>query len=81
MYITSSAPSKRSLGSVNGVAQTGVSVARLVAPGVANMMLGVSIERGWMGGYAVYLVLSLLAGVGVVLAGRLPRGVWEAEEG
>ncbi|KAF9453693.1 MFS general substrate transporter [Macrolepiota fuliginosa MF-IS2] len=79
MYINSSAPSRRSLGSVNGLAQAAGSIARLVGPGLANAVLGLSIERGWMGGYAVYFLLCLLTVGSVGLVGLLPRGVWEAE--
>ncbi|KAF9453690.1 MFS general substrate transporter [Macrolepiota fuliginosa MF-IS2] len=80
MYINSSAPTKRSLGSVNGLGQTAVSVSRFLGPAIANGMLGVSIERGWMGGYAAYFLLSFLAVGGVVLVGLLPEGPWETKE-
>ncbi|KAF9453689.1 MFS general substrate transporter [Macrolepiota fuliginosa MF-IS2] len=80
MFITTSAPTKRSLGTVNGMAQTAGSVARLIGPGFANVMLGLSIEKGWLGGYAVYFVMSFFAVGGVVLAKMLPEGAWDAAD-
>ncbi|KAF9453691.1 MFS general substrate transporter [Macrolepiota fuliginosa MF-IS2] len=80
MYINSSAPTKRSLGSVSGLGQTAVSVARFLGPTIANGMLGVSIERNWMGGYAVYFLLSFLVVGSVIVVGKLPKGVWRAED-
>ncbi|KAF9453684.1 MFS general substrate transporter [Macrolepiota fuliginosa MF-IS2] len=78
IYITSSVPNKHSLGSVNGIAQTSASVARLIGPAFANTLLGLSIEKGWMGGYAVYFVLSGMAVGGMILVGMLPESAWEA---
>ncbi|KAF9453686.1 hypothetical protein P691DRAFT_755313 [Macrolepiota fuliginosa MF-IS2] len=56
------------------------SVARLVGPAFANTMLGLSIEKGWMGGYAVYFLLSCTAVGGVLLVEMLPKSAWESEE-
>jgi hypothetical protein len=42
-------------------------------------MLGVSIEKKWMGGYAVYVLLSIMTCVCVVVARRLPRDGWEVD--
>ncbi|KAF9453685.1 MFS general substrate transporter [Macrolepiota fuliginosa MF-IS2] len=79
IYITSSAPNKQSLGSINGIGQMTVGISRLVGPVFANTMLGLSIEKGWMGGYAVYFVLSVIAAGGVLLVGKLPESAWETE--
>ncbi|KAF9453687.1 MFS general substrate transporter [Macrolepiota fuliginosa MF-IS2] len=84
IYITSSVPNKHSLGSVNGFGQMAASVARLTGLAFANTMLGLSIEKGWMGGYAVYFMLSCVAAGGVLLVGMLPKSAWETgglEEG
>ncbi|KAF9453688.1 MFS general substrate transporter [Macrolepiota fuliginosa MF-IS2] len=80
MYITSSAPNRHSLGRVNGIGQTVVAIARLVGPAFGNTVLGLSIEKGWVGGYAVYFMLSCVAVGGVLLVGMLPKSAWETEE-
>lgn len=76
VYITSSAPNKRSLGSVNGITQVPALLSRLVGSSFATFVLGASIRNGWMGGYAGYLMLSLLACGCVGLMRRLPRDGW-----
>ncbi|KXN91960.1 Protein ZINC INDUCED FACILITATOR-LIKE 1 [Leucoagaricus sp. SymC.cos] len=54
IYITTAAPNSRSLGSVNGLSQTAIAVSRLIGPALATSMLGLSITKGWMNGYAVF---------------------------
>ncbi|KAF5349729.1 hypothetical protein D9756_008954 [Leucocoprinus leucothites] len=76
LYITSSAPNKQSLGSINGMMQVPTSLSRLVGSSFATFMLGLSIRKEWMGGYAVYYVLGFMACGCVVLVTRLPRDGW-----
>jgi len=80
MYITPSVPSKRSLGGVNGLAETAGLVSGLVGSAIAKAMFNASAEGGWMGGYSGYYLLSLSAVGGVVLVGTLPNGDWGADE-
>ncbi|KAF5349642.1 hypothetical protein D9756_008982 [Leucocoprinus leucothites] len=53
IYITTSAPNNRSLGSINGLSQTAVALSRLIGPAVATSLLGLSLEKSWLNGYAV----------------------------
>ncbi|KAF5349730.1 hypothetical protein D9756_008955 [Leucocoprinus leucothites] len=76
VYITSSAPNKQSLGSINGITQVPALFSKLVGSSFATFLLGLSIRKEWMGGYAVYFVMSFMACGCVVLAARLPRDGW-----
>ncbi|KAF8162794.1 major facilitator superfamily domain-containing protein [Crassisporium funariophilum] len=73
MFITSAAPNKRSLGATHGLAQTLVSIGRIVTPAMTNSLLSFSIKHHVLGGYAVYLALLVLTLGGVWLASRLPQ--------
>ncbi|TFK34910.1 major facilitator superfamily domain-containing protein [Crucibulum laeve] len=77
MYITSASPNKRSLGAINGLAQTLVSISRILAPALASSLLSLSIQHNILGGYLVYLVLGLVVVGCIMLAGRLPRDLWQ----
>jgi len=73
MYITAASPNKRSLGATNGLAQTLVSIGRIVTPILASSLLSFSIQYHILWGYAAYLTLIFLAIGGVGLASQLPR--------
>jgi len=73
MIIISVTPNKRSLGITNGLAQTTVSIARVLAPATATSMFSYSVERGILGGYGVYAVLFAMSCFAILLALRLPR--------
>ncbi|KAF5349922.1 hypothetical protein D9756_009181 [Leucocoprinus leucothites] len=73
MYIIAAAPNRRTLGAVNGLVEISFIGARLAGSALSTFMLGVSIKRGWMGGYAVYWLMSVLAYGCVVLSRRLPK--------
>jgi hypothetical protein len=75
--VTSSAPSKRSLGSTNGLSQTIVSFARAIGPAVATGMFSLSVEKNYLGGYAVYVFWMLLACMALLVAARLPEKAWD----
>jgi len=75
MFITAAAPNKRSLGATNGLAQTLVSVGRIVTPVMATSVLSLSIQRHIFWGYAAYVVLASLTVGGIWLASRLPRSL------
>ncbi|KAG5644661.1 hypothetical protein DXG03_008043 [Asterophora parasitica] len=77
MFITASAPSKRSLGATNGLSQTTVSIARGIGPALATSLFSVSVEHQLLGGYAVYACLFVLTCFGIQLGRRLPRQMWE----
>ena len=73
IYITAASPNKRSLGATNGLALTLVSIARMLAPAIANSLLSFSIQYEILWGYAVYMVLIFFTIGGIGLASKLPR--------
>jgi len=76
IFITSAAPSKRSLGATNGLAQAIVSVQRTMGPAAADWLFAFSITNNVLGGNFVYVVLLVLVCVGLCTATRLPRHRW-----
>lgn len=81
MYVTASAPNKRSLGATNGISQTSVSIARAIGPALSTSLFSLSVSRNLLGGYAVYAIFFVLSCVALPLAVRLPTKVWdEADE-
>ena len=82
MYITSIAPNKRSLGAVNGMAQTTASIARAVGPAASTALFAYSLDHNLLGGYGVFAVLAVTACFGIFLASRLPKNIYgEDSEG
>ncbi|PFH51071.1 hypothetical protein AMATHDRAFT_143366 [Amanita thiersii Skay4041] len=77
MYVTASAPNRRSLGATNGLSQTTVSIFRAIGPALATSMFSFSVEKDLLGGYAVYLVLFVCSCLAIPLAMLLPEQVWE----
>lgn len=80
MYVTSSAPTKTSLGAVNGISQTMVSIARAIGPAMATTLFSFCAEYRLLEGYAVYLVFGVLTCGVLVLADMLPNQAWDAGE-
>ncbi|KAJ7671505.1 major facilitator superfamily domain-containing protein [Mycena polygramma] len=76
MFVTASAP-KSSRGSVNGLSQTLVALARAIGPALSTSLFSFSVQHNLLGGYLVYLVFFVLSGFALVLAGRLPDEVWD----
>ncbi|KAI0078782.1 member of major facilitator superfamily multidrug-resistance, DHA1 sub-family [Panus rudis PR-1116 ss-1] len=76
IYITASSPNKASLGTVNGLAQVGVSIMRTIGPATANSLFSLSIDKHYLGGNLVYLVLSGIACLSLYVADLLPARVW-----
>ncbi|KAG9081515.1 hypothetical protein FS749_007605 [Ceratobasidium sp. UAMH 11750] len=74
IFVTSTAPSKSSLGTLNGISQTTISVIRAVGPATATSLFALSVERNLLGGWFVYAVL-----IGVNLAG-LVASWWLKDE-
>lgn len=61
MFITAAAPSKNTLGSINGMGQTSVAIARAVGPAMVTSMYAFSKQHQILGGHAVFVWLLLLA--------------------
>ncbi|KAJ7183249.1 major facilitator superfamily transporter [Mycena filopes] len=76
MFVTASAP-KSSRGSVNGLSQTLVALARAIGPAMSTSLFSLSVQHNLLGGYMVYLVFFILSGLALVLAGRLPEEIWD----
>lgn len=85
IYITASSP-RRSLGAVNGLAQTSVSFTRCVGPALASSLFSASLRwryaegRGLLWGWSVYGLMLVLVGATLVVGCRLPERPWAREE-
>ncbi|KAJ4466055.1 hypothetical protein J3R30DRAFT_2352837 [Lentinula aciculospora] len=85
IYVRASAPNAYSLGVTNGLAQTGVSIARAIGPASATSLfaLSVQISRGahtkpglafrWLGANLVYEIFILISVGAVIAVRRLPE--------
>jgi len=71
IFVTSSAPSKTTLGATNGLAQTTVSVMRALGPAGASSLFALSIQKNLAGGWLVYWVLSGMGVAAVVVSTAL----------
>ncbi|KAF8220944.1 MFS general substrate transporter [Tricholoma matsutake] len=80
IFIMASAPTKRSLGAVNGLSQTTVSVARALGPALTTSMFSLSVEHNLLGGHGVYAILFLFSSFALLLAVQLPHKLWEEHD-
>ncbi|EUC58980.1 MFS multidrug transporter [Rhizoctonia solani AG-3 Rhs1AP] len=65
IYVNSSAPSKDSLGTLNGISQTLISVIRAIGPATATSLFSLSVRKNILGGNFVYAILLGVSAVGV----------------
>lgn len=80
MYITASSPTKAALGATHGLSQTSASISRAIGPALSASLFSLSVQEGWLYGYAVYVIFAMLSVAGIFLAQQLPEEVWEEEE-
>ena len=80
MFITASAPNKRSLGATNGLAQMMVSISRAIGPAMSTSLFSFSVENNIFGGFGVYVLFAVLSVLALRLATRLPSKMWEHNE-
>ncbi|KAJ6617519.1 MFS general substrate transporter [Mycena sp. CBHHK59/15] len=80
IYVRSAAPSKRSLGATNGIAQTSISVVRGIGPVASTSLFAVSLEINLIGGWLVYVVLVVVSALALVATTYLPTTIWDADE-
>ena len=80
MYITASAPNKRSLGATNGLSQTTASVAKAIGPALSTSLFSFCVQRNILGGYGVYGFFTALSICALYLATRLPLRVWDESD-
>jgi hypothetical protein len=79
MFITASAPSKRSLGATNGLSQTSVSLSRAIGPAFSTTLFAYGIDHNVLGGNAAYALFITLSVVSMLAAAQLPRDPWARE--
>ncbi|KAH9855870.1 MFS general substrate transporter [Lenzites betulinus] len=79
IFIRFATTDDRLLGATNGVSQVTASVMRAIGPAAATSLFAASLEHGWLGGYAVYLVLVGATCVLFGVSAYLPRDMWESE--
>jgi len=75
MYIMAAAPNRRSLGALNGLAQTTASIMRAIGPASATSLFAFSVQHNFMGGYGIYVVVILMVIATSPLYARLPDNV------
>lgn len=76
MYISSAAPDKRSLGALNGLAQTVASVQRTFGTVAADSLFAFSVTNNILCGDFVYGTLIILVFIGLCVAVKLPKHAW-----
>ncbi|KAH9164613.1 MFS general substrate transporter [Lactarius sanguifluus] len=79
MFVASAAPNKRSLGALNGLAQTVVSTQRAVGPAAAASLFAFSLQNNVLGGQFAYAILLFLACAGLCVAVQLPKNTWKSQ--
>jgi hypothetical protein len=77
IYFNDSAPTKATLGAVNGLAQTTASTVRTFAPLTASSLFAFSQQHNLLGGTLVYWVVCFFGLAGWAAATRLPRQLRE----
>ncbi|KAG2739772.1 MFS general substrate transporter [Suillus brevipes Sb2] len=80
MIITASAPTKNTLGTINGLAQTSASIARAIGPAFTTSLFAASKEHNLLGGNAVFFILFMLACALRWLGSRLPDEIKVRDE-
>ncbi|KAF5327853.1 hypothetical protein D9619_004779 [Psilocybe cf. subviscida] len=67
IFITHASPNRASLGATNGLCRTSVTTVRAIGLAVASSLFSVSIDKGYLGGQLVYLVLFSFAAVSIFI--------------
>ncbi|KAG2342104.1 MFS general substrate transporter [Suillus weaverae] len=80
MFITASAPTRNTLGAINGLGQTSSSMARAVGPVLATSLFAASKQHNLLGGNAVFVILFMLAGALRWLGSQLPDKIQDRDE-
>ncbi|KAF5359756.1 hypothetical protein D9756_003027 [Leucocoprinus leucothites] len=75
LFIMDAAPTRNTLGAVNGLGQMMSSVARTVAPSFASSLFSISLQKQLLGGHFVYILLLSITIVGVYMSNQLPSGM------
>ncbi|KAF9525662.1 major facilitator superfamily multidrug-resistance, DHA1 sub-family [Crepidotus variabilis] len=75
IFIAAASPNRASLGATNGLSQMMVSFTRAIGPAMANSLFSFSMEKGYLGGYLVYLILLFVTSLSVYIGWLLPRHI------
>ncbi|KAF7326008.1 SEC23 SEC24 family protein [Mycena kentingensis (nom. inval.)] len=76
MFILASAP-RSSRGTVNGLSQSSVAIARAIGPALGTSLFSMSVENNLLGGYFVYVLFFGFSCASMWLATKLPEEVWD----
>jgi hypothetical protein len=76
MFISSAAPSKRSLGSAYGLSQVASSIQCVVGPAAADGLFAFSLTHNVLGGNFTYIVLVGVVYIALGVSTQLPRNSW-----
>jgi len=74
ILIKDAAPSKQALGAMYGLAQSFSSIARAISPAFVSSLFAWSIEKKFLGGNLVWVVMIALACLGVHLSSSVIDG-------
>ncbi|KAI0833428.1 MFS general substrate transporter [Trametes gibbosa] len=77
MFVTSAAPSRKSLGATNGIAQLAASIVRAIGPAGSTSLFALSLNHNWLGGYGVYVIFTLISCAVMLVGLPLPRNSWQ----
>ncbi|KAJ3571157.1 hypothetical protein NP233_g3936 [Leucocoprinus birnbaumii] len=77
LFIMDAAPTRNTLGAVNGLGQMMSSVTRTLAPSFASSLFSISLQKQLFGGHFVYYLLLSITIVGVYMSYQLPAGMRE----
>ncbi|KAF8668081.1 mfs general substrate transporter [Rhizoctonia solani] len=72
LLVNRSAPNRRSLGVVNGLAQMVASASRALGPAAATTLFAISVQKDLLGGSLVWFVLATIGILGVMAACQIP---------
>jgi len=81
LFVTSSAPSKHTMGATNGLSQMTISFMRAVGPAAATSLFAFGVERDILGGKLVYLIFGVITVGAIAAAGLLPKEAKSSEVG
>ncbi|KAF8344725.1 major facilitator superfamily domain-containing protein [Amanita rubescens] len=73
IIITEIAPSRSSLGTLNGMGQATASTMRSLGPSFASSLYSISLEQQLAGGNAVYYIMTLIVAFGIRFTLMLPK--------
>jgi hypothetical protein len=76
IYISSATPNKRSLGALNGLGRTILSVQAMIKPAIVDSLFAFSVTNNVLGGNFIYVVLLSLLCIALSVAAQLPRHMW-----